>query len=98
MVLKEITGGGSLLRQPGNSYYVCGVSGSSAALSNGNYRNADGVCPLVALKPGIGVEIEIEITDTETIAENPQKLLWKENIKLHSRRANIQNILCRQAK
>ena len=61
----------------GNSYYVCGVSGSSAALSNGNYRNADGVCPLVALKPGIGVEIEIEITDTETIAENPQNYYGK---------------------
>ena len=62
-----------------NSDYVCSVRGNYACLSNGNYRNADGVCPLVALKPGVGVELEneIEIADAETIAENPQNYYGK---------------------
>ncbi len=62
-----------------NSDYVCSVRGNYACLSDGNYRNADGVCPLVALKPGVGVELEneIEIADAETIAENPQNYYGK---------------------
>ena len=55
------------------------MRGNYACLSDGNYRNADGVCPLVALKPGVGVELEneIEIADAETIAENPQNYYGK---------------------
>ena len=42
-------------------------------------KTLNGICPLVALKPGVGVELEneIEITDAETIAENPQNYYGK---------------------
>ena len=59
--------------------YVCYVNGSGAYLDYYNYGNSYGVSPLVSLKPGIGVELEneIEITDAETIAENPQNYYGK---------------------
>ena len=58
---------------------VCLVGGNGADLDRHNYGNTCGVCPLVALKPGIKVELEneIEIADTETIAENPQNYYGK---------------------
>ena len=62
-----------------NSGHVCLVPGNNAYLTNTYFSNTLGVCPLVALKPGVGVELEneIEITDAETIAENPQNYYGK---------------------
>ena len=56
---------------------VCTVNSNSANFSYEYNSRVGGVCPLVALKPGIGVELEIEITDAETIAENPQNYYGK---------------------
>ncbi len=60
------------------SFMVCFVDNNNACLGN-NTSIASGACPLVALKPGVGVELEneIEITDAETIAENPQNYYGK---------------------
>ena len=60
------------------SFMVCFVDNNNACLGN-NTSIASGACQLVALKPGIGVELEneIEIADAETIAENPQNYYGK---------------------
>jgi len=67
------------LASPSADYYsyVCYVDGYRTALNNNDDKY--GACPLVALKPGVGVELEneIEITDAETIAENPQNYYGK---------------------
>ena len=62
-----------------NSGHVCLVPGNNAYLTNTYFSNTLGVCPLVSLKPGVGVELEneIEIADAETIAENPQNYYGK---------------------
>ena len=67
------------LASPSADYYsyVCYVDGYRTALNKNDDKY--GACPLVALKPGVGVELEneIEITDAETIAENPQNYYGK---------------------
>ena len=56
---------------------VCTVNNNGANFSYEYNSRVGGVCPLVALKPGIGVELENEIADAETIAENPQNYYGK---------------------
>ncbi len=78
MVLKEIIGG-SLLRRL-TTLTMCAMwTVTTLACTTATIRQRDGVCPLVALKPGVGVELEneIEIADAETIAENPQNYYGK---------------------
>ncbi len=60
-----------------HSSTVCYVYGNYAYLGYASFSGTFGVCPLVALKPGIGVELENEIADAETIAENPQNYYGK---------------------
>ena len=80
--------------------YVCLVNGNTANLYLDDRKNAERYLPTSRSKTRSRSRTRKRNRNNRrrNHSRKPTKLLRKENIKLHSRRANIQNILCRQAK